>query len=283
MADGSAPYRSVVPVPLSIVDAFTDAAFSGNPAGVCRLERPVPEAWMQAVAAEVNLSETAFLVPRADGDHDLRWFTPTVEVPLCGHATLASAHILGGERRFHTASGVLTCEPLPDGRIAMDLPATVVVPAEGPAADLSAWAGRLGLESTDLTSAWVGAGDWAFVEAVNGAAVRAAIPDAEAIASATPHAVLLVADTSPDTDEPTDSVCRVFAPGSGIPEDPVTGSAHALVGPWLAARTGRTELLGRQASARGGTVGMEVRGDRVVVSGRAVTVTDGLLLVDPPA
>ncbi len=271
-----------MPTPLTIVDAFTDVPFSGNPAAVCRLERPAPEAWMQAVAAEINLSETAFLVPRADGDHDLRWFTPTVEVPLCGHATLASAHVLGGPRRFHTASGVLACEPQPDGRIAMDLPATATVEIGGPEGDPAAWAPRVGLSKDQIVSVASGAGDWILVQATNAAAVRAASPQFDEIEAATPHAVILVADISGDPGGPVDSVCRVFAPGSGIAEDPVTGSAHALIGPWLAARTGRTVFVGEQASARRGTVGMSVSRDRVVVSGHAVTTSEGQLMVDPP-
>ncbi len=266
-------------VPLTIVDSFTDRPFAGNPAGVVRLDAPAPEAWMQAVAAEVNLAETAFLVPRDDGDHDLRWFTPTVEVPLCGHATLASAHVLGGARRFHTLSGPLACSPRPDGVIEMDLPATTVVPVTGAAA--AGWGARLGLAEDRVVTASAGAGDWVLVEAVDAAAVRAAVPDPAAVLAATSHAVVLVADTTADDGEASDSVARVFAPGSGIDEDPVTGAAHTLIGPWLAARTGRSSFTGHQASRRGGTVGMDVRGDRVIVSGQAVTVSEGTLVVDP--
>lgn len=267
-----------MPVPLTIVDAFTDRAFRGNPAGICQLADAAPEAWMQQVAAEVNLAETAFLVPRADGDHDLRWFTPTVEVPLCGHATLASAHVLGGHARFHTSSGMLTCTPGPDGTIEMDLPATVVSPTE-----VSGWSARLGLADGQVVAASTGPGDWFLVEVSGAAAVRAANPDLAALAAATSHAVLVVADTTGDDAEPTDSVARVFAPAAGIDEDPVTGSAHTLIAPWLAARHGRTTFTGHQASRRGGHVAMRVAGDRVVLAGAAVTVIRGELLVDPPA
>lgn len=268
-----------MPVPLTIVDSFTDRPFAGNPAAVVRLTAAAPDRWMQAVAAEVNLSETAFVVPRADGDLDLRWFTPTVEVDLCGHATLASAHVLGGTGRFHTRSGLLTCGPGPDGTIRMDLPATRVVPAEGGLAE--GWAARLGLEDDQVRAVSEGPGSWILVEVVDGAAVRRMAPDLVALARAAEHAVLVVADTADDDAEPTDSVARVFAPGSGIDEDPVTGAAHTLIGPWLAARHPRSTFSGHQASRRGGFVGMEVRGDRVIVSGHAVTVSEGSLLVDP--
>ncbi len=266
-------------VPLTIVDSFTDRVFAGNPAGVCLLDVAASDSWMQAVAAEVNLAETAFLVPRPDGDHDLRWFTPTVEVPLCGHATLASAHVLGGSGRFHTLSGVLTCTPGADGTIDMDLPATTVTPTTG--ADAMGWGVRLGLGEGQVVAVAHGPGDWTLVEVVDAEAVRSADPDFDQVLAHSKHAVIAVADTTGDATEPTDSVARVFAPGSGIPEDPVTGAAHTLIGPWLAARTGRTVFTGHQASHRGGTVGMRVAGDRVVVSGTAVTTFQGTLLVDP--
>ncbi|WP_426572769.1 PhzF family phenazine biosynthesis protein [Aquihabitans sp. McL0605] len=262
-------------VPLTVVDSFTDAPFSGNPAGVVVLEAPAAEAWMRSVAAEVNLAETAFLAPRADGDHDLRWFTPTVEVDLCGHATLASAHVLGGERRFHTRSGVLTCVTAADGTISLDLPATTVdpVPPVG-------WSEVLGLRDTDVVAAWAGSG-WAVVEVADAAAVEACAPVRDRLLAFGGHAIV-VADTTTDATTGYDSVCRTFVPAAGIDEDPVTGAAHCVIAPWLAARTGRTSFVGRQASARGGTVGMELAGDRVVLTGTAVTVSVGQLLVDPP-
>lgn len=264
---------------LTIVDSFADRPFSGNPAGVCLLEAPAPEPWMQAVAAEVNLAETAFLVPRPDGDHDLRWFTPTVEVPLCGHATLASAHVLGGAGRFHTLSGILTCTPGANGTIDMDLPATTVTPLSGAAAD--GWGARLGLTEAQVVAVSHGPGDWTLIEVADAAAVRSTDPDFAQVMAQSTHAVIVLADTTKDATEATDSVARVFAPASGIPEDPVTGAAHTLIGPWLAARTGRSTFTGYQASRRGGTVAMRVAGNRVVVSGHAITTFEGTLLIDP--
>ncbi len=269
-------------VPLTVVDAFTDQPFSGNPAAVCVLDVPVPDGWMQAVAAEVNLSETAFVSRRQDGSHDLRWFTPTVEVELCGHATLASAHVLGGRGRFHTRSGLLTCRPGSGGTIEMDFPGRRLDPVDPlpDAGDLAAIVGLaapqvVGLRRRD---------DWLLLEVVDGGAVRAASPDLGRILEIGGHC-LLAADTSAVTsgaDAPYDSVCRLFAPGAGIPEDPVTGAAHCVLGVWLAERTGRTQFTGFQASSRGGVVGMRVDGDRVVLSGMAVTVFEGALAVDPP-
>ncbi|MCU1370509.1 MAG: hypothetical protein JWO77_1703 [Ilumatobacteraceae bacterium] len=263
-----------MPHPITIVDAFTDQPFAGNPAAIVVLAEPAPEAWMQAVAAEVNLAETAFLVPRDDGDHDLRWFTPTVEVDLCGHATLASAHVLGGTNRFHTRSGVLVCETADDGSIALDLPATSVDPAP-----VEGWAEVFSLASDRVIAALAGGG-WAVVEVASAADVEAARPDCDALLAFGGHAIV-VADATGDDAVPYDSVCRTFVPAAGIDEDPVTGSAHCLLAPWLAARHGRSSFLGRQASARGGTIGMEVHGDRVILRGTAITVSTGTLLVDP--
>ncbi|WP_421120190.1 PhzF family phenazine biosynthesis protein [Aquihabitans daechungensis] len=260
--------------PITIVDAFTDQPFSGNPAGIVQLAAPASEAWMQAVAAEVNLAETAFLVPRADGDHDLRWFTPTVEVDLCGHATLASAHVLGGTRRFHTRSGVLTCEVSADGTITLDLPATTVEPL-----GTDGWDGALSLPAGQVVAAGEGGG-WSLVEVAAAEDVERAAPVRDVLLALGGHAIV-VADTTADDTIAFDSVCRTFVPAAGIDEDPVTGSAHCLIAPWLGARTGRTAFLGRQASPRGGTVGMEVRGDRVILAGTAVTVSTGSLLVEP--
>lgn len=263
--------------PITIVDAFTDQPFGGNPAAVCVLGRAAPTPWMQQVAAEMNLSETAFVVPRPDGDHDLRWFTPTVEVDLCGHATLASAHVLGGPARFHTRSGLLSCEPADtDGAISMTLPAGRCTPA-----DPAGWAPAFGLAPDRIRGAWASPAGWDLVECGDPGDVADAVMDRDAVIALGGH-VILVADTSGSDDGP-DSVCRVFVPRSGIDEDPVTGSAHTVIAPWLAARTGRTRFRGRQASARGGEVTMEVLGDRVVLTGRAVTVLTGTLATDPPS
>jgi PhzF family phenazine biosynthesis protein len=254
-----------MPVPLTVVDSFTDQPFSGNPAGVCRLDAWPDDRWLQAVAAEVNLAETAFLVPRADGDVDLRWFTPTTEIDLCGHATLASTKVLDRSVRFHTASGILTTTIAPDGTITMDFPAHPVSPADD---DHTAWGDRLGIEAGRVRSVSTSA-TWNLIEVDSAASVRSAAPDMTAI-SAYRHVLVVAHD-----DEGFDSVCRMFAPSIGIPEDPVTGAAHCVIAPWLAERTGRTEFTGRQASTRGGTVGMRVDGDRVFLTGSAVIVTEG--------
>jgi predicted PhzF superfamily epimerase YddE/YHI9 len=267
-------------VPVSIVDAFTDAAFAGNPAGVCLLAAPSTDAWMQAMAAELNLAETAFLVPRADGDHDLRWFTPTVEVDLCGHATLASAHVLGGKRRFHTRSGVLMCTPVGDGAIELDFPAS----PPHPVADPPDWAPALGTRADRVVGVWATDSGWTLVELASSDDVRSVVPDAAAIVALSVDPVVVTA--SPGDVPGVDAVSRVFGPGIGIPEDPVTGAAHCILAPWLAARDGvrggRTAFTGEQASARGGIVGMRLDGDRVVLSGRCVTVLEGSILAAPP-
>ncbi|MCB0972205.1 MAG: PhzF family phenazine biosynthesis protein [Acidimicrobiales bacterium] len=254
--------------PLHIVDAFTDRPFAGNPAGVVQLAEPADDAWMQAVAAELNLADTAFLVPRPDGDHDLRWFTPAKEVDLCGHATLASAHVLGGTRRFHTRVGELICTP-GDGTIAMDLPHH---PTD--AATVEGWGDVLGLAQDRVRSARSSA-DWDLIEVADAGAVEAAACDRDALMSRRGHAIV-VADTTDSSDD-VDTVCRVFAPSAGIDEDPVTGSAHTVIGPWIAERTGRTNFRCRQASSRGGLLDLEVAGDRIVLRGRAVTVIVGEL------
>lgn len=258
----------------TIVDSFTDTPFRGNPAGVCVLAAATTEEWMQAVAAELNLSETAFLVPRDDGDHGLRWFTPTTEIDLCGHATLASAHVLGGDRRFHTRSGVLTCGTAPGEVITLDFPASV----PGPVADPPDWAPALGLPPGTVVGVASTPNGWTLVEVSAAAAVRSCAPDRAAVLALGGHMVLVAAG---DRDG-IDSVCRVFAPALGIDEDPVTGAAHCVLAPWLAARTGGSEFTGEQASARGGIVGMRLAGDRVVLSGRAVTTIEGTLRSSPP-
>ena len=272
--------------PITVVDAFTDSAFRGNPAAVCVLPtagHPAPaasspaESWMQAVAAEMNLSETAFVAPRPDGDYDLRWFTPTAEIDLCGHATLASVHLLGRDVRFHTKSGVLECRHRDDGAIEMDFPAIPVLPVSDP----PDWAPALGLPPSRVVGAWSG-GEWALVEVETAQDVRNMVPDRAAIVGLGGAAIVVATPGEGPEGQEVDSVCRVFVPGSGIDEDPVTGAAHCVIGPWLAARIGRTELIGYQASARGGTVGMQVSGDRVILRGRAVTVLEGTLHSDPP-
>jgi PhzF family phenazine biosynthesis protein len=258
------------------VDAFAERAFAGNPAAVCVLAAPAAVAWMQAVAAEMNLPETAFLV-RRDGGWDLRWFTPSVEVPLCGHATLASAHALwrdghepeGSEIRFHTASGVLLARRAGD-LVELDFPATAPVAAEPPAEVV----GALG-----VVPAWSGVcGANRFFELATPEDVRAVTPDMARLAASTEQGAIVTAAGGEDD---ADVTSRYFAPAIGVPEDPVTGSAHCAIGPHWAARLGRAVLRCHQASARGGVVHVEVRGDRVGLGGRAITVLEGRLTVPP--
>lgn len=260
-------------VPIRTVDAFAARPFEGNPAGVCLLagELDAEASWMAAVAREMNLSETAFVAPREEG-WALRWFTPAVEVDLCGHATLASAHVLWEEGRvdpgipirFHTRSGVLTAT-LRDPWIELDLPAAP--PEIGPPPP--------GLvESVGGEATYVGTsplGDHV-LELPDEDAVRSAAPDLRRLRRVRGRGAIV---TAPADDPEIDFVSRFFAPRVGVDEDPVTGSAHCALGPFWAGRLGRDELVARQASARGGIVRVRVRGDRVGVGGRAVTVLRG--------
>jgi PhzF family phenazine biosynthesis protein len=259
--------------PFTQVDAFTDRAFSGNPAAVCLLEADRDPEWMQLVAAEMNLAETAFLIRRSDG-FGLRWFTPTCEVDLCGHATLASAHALWEDgqlaadstARFHTRSGVLTAERR-DGAIWLDFPATpaAAVPAPADLADALGSAPRsVGRTPFDY-----------LVELESEAAVRALDPDLGRLARLPVRGVIV---TAASTDPARQFVSRFFAPAAGIPEDPVTGSTHCALGPFWGERLGRMELVGYQASRRGGTVRVRLAGDRVLLGGQAVTVLRGELV-----
>ncbi|HXQ18161.1 MAG TPA: PhzF family phenazine biosynthesis protein [Acidimicrobiales bacterium] len=244
---------------LSVVDSFTHVPFAGNPAAVTVLQAFFDDARLGQIAREMNLSETAFLVPRGDGDHDLRWFTPSIEVDLCGHATLASAHVLGGHARFHTRSGPLTCTKHGDW-IEMDLPSDVPAPGEVPK--------NLGLPG--VRSFHRGRAD-ALLELADAANVRALVPDLAALGGLGTRCVIV---TAPGDRPGIDCVSRVFAPNAGIPEDPVTGSAHCTLAAFWGARLGRDDLVGEQASARGGIVRMRRAGDRVVISGQAVTVSE---------
>ncbi|MGH9056966.1 MAG: PhzF family phenazine biosynthesis protein [Acidimicrobiales bacterium] len=250
---------------LSVVDAFTNRPFTGNPAAVAVVDAFPPADRMQAVAGEMHLSETAFVVARTDGDHDLRWFTPTTEVDLCGHATLAAAHILGGTARFHTRSGVLTCAQGAGGMVEMDFPADPPEPAYPPA--------NLGIAGVR----WYGRARFdAVVELQDGAAVRAFQPDLARLASIGTRGVIV---TAAGDRAGVDCISRMFAPNAGIPEDPVTGSAHCTLAVLWGERTGKTSLCGEQASPRGGTVHMRRQGDRVVLGGHAVAVSEVRLLV----
>ena len=257
------------------IDAFTDRPFRGNPAAVCLLERERDAAWMQSVGAEMNLSETAFLAPRSDG-WSLRWFTPTVEVDLCGHATLASAHALWSEAmldpnevaRFHTKSGLLTAMRRGDW-IELNFPATRETASE-PAPGL--------LESLGVaTPKYVGRNKFDYiVEVESEDAVRALNPDHARLRSIPVRGVIV---TSRSSNADYDFVSRFFAPGSGIDEDPVTGSAHCCLTPYWAAKLGKNELAAYQASKRGGMMRVALDGDRVRMAGRAVTIMRGRLEV----
>ena len=257
------------------VDAFAERPFTGNPAAVCVTAGPSDEGWMQSVAIEMNLSETAFLHPNesGDGSYRLRWFTPGGEVALCGHATLASAHVLwteghladGSVARFHTASGELRAERC-DAGITLDFPAT-------PVEEVAPEPGLV--EALGATPSFVGRSRFdAFVVLEDEATVRALAPDMGRIASLSARGVIATA-----VGREHDFVSRFFAPGLGVPEDPVTGSAHCALGPYWAARLGKLELDAYQASARGGRLGLQVKGARVLLTGRAVTTLRGLLLV----
>ena len=262
-------------MPLSIIqaDAFTDKPFAGNPAAVCVLPAPRDEAWMQNVAVEMNLSETAFLVREGDGFH-LRWFTPTVEVALCGHATLASAHVLwecghlqrGEQARFRTLSGLLTADRHGEW-IEMDFPVKADEPADAPAGLREA----LGVELK-----YVGRNAFDYIAEVESeVVVRGLKPNYSLLAELTVRGVIVTARAETGG---FDFVSRFFAPGSGVNEDPVTGSAHCCLGPFWAKRLGKTEFLAFQASPRGGVVRVRLKGDRVLLGGQAVTVMRGELL-----
>ena len=260
---------------LTVVDSFTDRPFAGNPAAVAVLRAFPDEPRMQDVAREMNLSETAFVVARPDGSHDLRWFTPSVEVDLCGHATLASAHVLGGTARFHTRSGELLCTPAADGWIEMDFPADVLVPEPRTSDIGSAITGALG-DPGLVVHLSRGRTD-VLVELPDAACVRALEPAHMAPLAALPIRCAIA--TAPGDRPGVDCVSRVFAPGVGIAEDPVTGSAHCSLAVHWGDALGRDELVGEQASARGGIVRMRRHGDRVVIGGRAVTVSEVRLVV----
>jgi PhzF family phenazine biosynthesis protein len=258
------------------VDAFTSRLFAGNPAAVCVLPEAPAEQWMRNVAREMNLSETAFLVPHRgvprDDGYDLRWFTPAVEVDLCGHATLASAHVLwedghlpqGRQARFHTRSGLLTADRRGEW-IEMDFPAKIALPAEAPAELLPA----LGIAGAKFVGR--NAFDY-LVEVDSEETVRALSPDHSTLRKVPVRGVIVTARSSSGE---FDFVSRFFAPGAGVDEDPVTGSAHTALGPYWAGILGKSELTAFQASARGGVVKVQVRGDRVLLSGQAVTVMHG--------
>jgi PhzF family phenazine biosynthesis protein len=261
---------------LRTVDAFTDVPFTGNPAAVVFVEEAPSDEWMAAVARETSVPDTAFVIREAvpDADFRIRWFTPRKEVDLCGHATLASAHCLledgvSDPIRFASRSGVLTVTRLGDGSLAMDFPAWPPIEIE---------AGRAASAALDVPVEWTGqAHDGFFLLALlaDEGSVRNLIPDLSAIGDLDFSAVIVTAVAEPEQSH--DFVSRLFAPRVGIPEDPVTGSSHTVLGPFWADPLGRSSLVGLQASARPGRVGVEVVGDRVTITGHATTVLDGQL------
>ena len=257
-----------------VVDAFTSRAFAGNPAAVYPLEAWLPDATLAAIAAEMALSETAFFVREAD-DFRLRWFTPTVEVDLCGHATLASAHVLlrvlEPQRpavRFHTRSGVLTVTRTERGAT-LDLPAAPAAP-DGDPDLMDAVAAAIGAPIREL---WRARNLMAVL--ADGAAVRGLAPDVRQIGALATEGLIVTAPGDGDVD----FVSRYFTPQHGIDEDPVTGSTHCTLTPYWAARLGRTALRAHQVSRRGGELKVELAGDRVLLTGRSVLVARGELLL----
>ncbi|MCX4668777.1 PhzF family phenazine biosynthesis protein [Streptomyces sp. NBC_01381] len=265
---------------IRVVDAFTDRPFAGNPAGVLLLDAFPDDAWLQHVAAEINHAETAFahrLPPHGEADWALRWFTPTTEVDLCGHATLATAHVLHttaaatGPVRLATRSGVLITTAHDDGTITMDFPTAPLTPAEIPDGVAEA------LGAQPLTAYDTGAhlGDL-LVELADEKTVRALTPDHKALVQHSERGIIATARAE-DPTRGYDFVSRCFFPRVGIDEDPVTGSAHTALAPFWSQRIGRTELTGLQASARSGLVRTELRGERTLLTGSAVTVIEGEL------
>ena len=264
---------------ITIVDAFTHVAFAGNPAAVCVLTEPTTDAWMQSVAQEMKHSDTAFCIPLQDGSFALRWFTPGGEVRLCGHATLATAHVLWEEgwlehrktARFSTLSGELTAAPL--GRvIELDFPAR-------PPGEVEAPAGLLG--SLGVAPSWVGRDvDDYVVLLADEAAVRACNPDFGTLRSVETRGIVI---TAPAARDDVDFVSRFFAPRLGIDEDPATGSSHCCLAPFWAERLGKTRLTARQLSARGGELEVDLTGDRVKLRGTCVTTLRGNLADSAPS
>ncbi|WP_156724495.1 PhzF family phenazine biosynthesis protein [Streptomyces apocyni] len=266
---------------IRIVDAFTDRPFGGNPAGVLLLDAFPADDWLQRVAAEVNLSETAFAHPLPTGggaDWALRWFTPTTEVDLCGHATLATAHVLRSTGttdtavHFTTRSGVLTSAAHDDGSHTLDFPTAPLTEVSVPAGVAEA----LGAEPLAAFDTGPQVGDL-LVELADEKTVRALTPDLRALVAHSKRGIIATA-VAQDPTRGYDFVSRCFFPRVGIDEDPVTGSAHTALAPHWAPRLGRDDLTGLQASARSGLVRTALRGDRTLLTGHAVTVIEGELL-----
>ncbi|MEV4921083.1 PhzF family phenazine biosynthesis protein [Streptomyces tirandamycinicus] len=271
---------------IRIVDAFTDRPFSGNPAGVLLLGTGAfpGDGWLQQVATEMNLSETAFAHPLPAGgqaDWALRWFTPATEVDMCGHATLATAHVLhstgtaSGTVRFAARCGLLTATVHEDGAITLDFPVSSLTAVDTP----DGIAEALGADPLSVLDTSDHIGDL-LVELADEATVRRLRPDIRALTAHAQRGIIATAAAA-DPGSGYDYVSRCFFPNVGIDEDPVTGSAHTALAPFWSARLGRPELTGLQASARSGLVRTALRGDRVLLTGGAVTVVDGELLVGP--
>lgn len=273
------------------VDAFTAKPFAGNPAGVCFPEKPMDDQWMRNVAAEMNLAETAFLLKTTDG-WNLRWFTPTVEVDLCGHATLAAAHVLaetgflksGDKAVFDTRSGRLTAGFL-DGGIELDFPAKPAEPAAPPDGLLEALTGILPKAGGPVTRTesfredilYVGKNQFDYLlEFKKDDAIRKLDPDFNRLKKVEARGIIV---TAPSADPEFDFISRFFAPAVGINEDPVTGSAHCCLGPYWMKKLGKSGFRAYQASSRGGIIDLEVHGNRVHLRGKAVTVFEGKLFV----
>jgi PhzF family phenazine biosynthesis protein len=272
---------------IRIVDAFADRPFAGNPAGVLLLDTPFPDDdWLQNVAMEVNHAETAFahrLPEGGEADWALRWLTPAAEVDLCGHATLATAHVLHttgahqGPVRFATRSGVLVATPGEDGSITLDFPTAPLIPVDLP----DGVAEALGTEPHAAYDTGPNVGDL-LVELADEKTVLGLFPDHKALAAFSERGIIATARAE-DPAGSHDFVSRCFFPKVGIDEDPVTGSAHTALAPYWAERLGRPDLTGLQASPRSGLVRTRLRGDRTLLTGRAVTVIDGELLAPPHA
>ncbi|MGW0632827.1 PhzF family phenazine biosynthesis protein [Streptomyces sp. NPDC002758] len=266
---------------IRIVDAFTDRPFSGNPAGVLLLDAFPDDDWLLNVAMEVNHAETAFahrLPEGGDADWALRWFTPVTEVTMCGHATLATAHVLRttgaheGPVRFATRSGVLVATPGEDGSITLDFPTAPLTRVDVPAGVAEA----LGAEPVTAFDSGPNVGDLV-LEFSDEKTVRALTPDHKALGAYSARGIIATARAE-DPDRGYDFLSRCFFPNVGIDEDPVTGSAHTALAPYWSERIGRPDLTGLQASRRSGLVRTGLRGDRTLLTGRAVTVIDGELL-----
>lgn len=262
-----------MPLTITQVDAFTNRPFAGNPAAVCLLPEIQPDEWLQQVATEMNLSETAFLLRQVDG-FNLRWFTPALEVDLCGHATLASAHVLWetgelapeAEARFHTRSGLLTVRQQ-GAWLEMNFPAEPATPTAAPLTLV---------EALGVTPTYIGKNRFDYLVEVEAAEIiRTLHPDFNLLQKVDCRGVIV---TSQSADPAYDFISRFFAPAAGIPEDPVTGSAHCGLGPYWGEKLGKTTLRAYQASRRGGEVQIRLAGERVYLSGQAVTVLRGQLV-----